>query len=57
MENERIEVSGITSESVKTIGTVQLTLDFERCYRKYKMHVVNDSFPIPTDGILGSDFF
>lgn len=51
-ENDRLFLSGITDGRIETLGSIQLA------YKGYpvKMHVVQNNFPIPQEGILGSDF-
>ena len=46
-------LSGITSESLETLGTVVLTLR----QQEVQFSIVNDNFPIDADGILGRNYF
>lgn len=50
--DDKIRLSGITSETVTTYGSVTVTIHGY----PLKFQLVPDSFPIPYDGILGSDF-
>lgn len=54
---ERIRLTGITDDTIETIASAETDLYFEGglCI-KHKFHLVNDEFPIMTDGILGRDF-
>lgn len=54
---EKIKLTGITDDTVETIASAVTDLYFEGglCI-KHKFHLVNDEFPIMTDGILGRDF-
>lgn len=54
---ERIRLTGITDDTIETIASAETDLYFEGgLYIKHKFHLVNDEFPIMTDGILGRDF-
>lgn len=57
IEKNIIEITGVTHESIKTIGTIMLSFDFENFKRSFRINVVDENFPIPCDGILGNDFF
>lgn len=48
-------LSGITLESMESIGTTNLNLHFDDKRVEHKFHVVPNDFPIPTDGIIGRD--
>jgi len=50
--NSRIFLSGITGDKIKTLGI----LDAKCLGHRLRFQVVNNNFPIPQDGILGSDF-
>ena len=47
--SKALKIGGITPESLQTIGTVNLTI----LKKPYAFHVVNDSFPLSEDGIIG----
>jgi len=51
-ENDRLLLRGITEGSIETLGSIQAQ------YMGYpiELHVVNNNFPIPQEGILGNDF-
>lgn len=51
--NEILRLSGITAHHVTTLGLA--LIDILGC--PVAFHLVEDDFPIPQDGILGSDFF
>lgn len=51
-----IYVKGITNNKIKSQGTLNTEIFIENYTFKTKLHVVNDNFSIPTDGILGQDF-
>lgn len=50
---ETIQLTGITKNIVNTLGTVVVNIS----HAPVTFHVVNDEFPIVTQGILGSSFF
>lgn len=50
--NEILKLSGITAHHVTTLGLAQI--DILGC--PVGFHLVEDNFPIPQNGILGSDF-
>lgn len=49
---EETKFSGVTSDTITTLGTTNVTLFGER----FEFYVVPDSFPIPMCGILGRPF-
>lgn len=51
-ETNKIKLSGITRETITTQGTVDVNIHGYTV----RFHLVPDSFLIPYDGILGSDF-
>lgn len=51
-ENDKVKLSGITDETVTTYGSVTIHIHGY----PLKFQLVPNSFPIPYDGILGSDF-
>lgn len=51
--NHVISISGVTSGESFTLGKVHMILSELPC----ELHVVPDSFPIETDGLLGWDVF
>lgn len=48
-------LSGITLETIESIGTAYLNLHFEKQHITHNFHIVSNDFPIPTDGIIGRD--
>ncbi|XP_043464123.1 uncharacterized protein LOC122499714 [Leptopilina heterotoma] len=52
VKDKCIEISGITNHVVTTLGTVSLTISSN----PVEFHVVRDSFPISTHGILGRPY-
>ena len=51
--NEILKLTGITTHHVPTLGLGQVDI----LGRPVTFHLVEDEFPIPQDGIIGSDFF
>lgn len=51
---KRTSIEGIAGK-VKTLGTCYNIINFENQCTNYEFHVVEDSFPIPVDGIIGAD--
>ncbi|CAK9811734.1 Retrovirus-related Pol polyprotein from transposon 297 [Anthophora quadrimaculata] len=51
-KDDALAISGITDGKVKTYGSVKIQI----CGREISFQIVPDSFPIDTDGILGSEF-
>lgn len=51
--NEILNLTGITTHHVTTLGLAQIDI----LGRPVAFHVVENKFPIPQDGIIGSDFF
>ena len=49
--------SGITQEKIKSKGISKINFNIYETYSDHEFHIVEDRFPIPVDGILGSDFF
>lgn len=54
--NTQVNISGVTSGVAKSIGVTNAELSFETGTINQNLHIVDESFPIPTDGILGLDF-
>lgn len=55
-ENSQLDISGITKTSTKTLGTCALKILINNNTFLQNFHVVDDDFPIATDGIIGRDF-
>lgn len=54
----RTKLTGITEGEIETIALTETELNFgHNIMSTHKFHLVNPSFPIQTDGILGRDFF
>lgn len=55
---KRFQITGITDGITETIAETETTLGFVNGLKlKHNFQIVNSNFPIPTDGILGRDFF
>lgn len=55
-KNNIINITGVTNQSITTLGTICTNLIFQGYFIPQIFHVVDDNFNIPTDGILGKDF-
>lgn len=51
--DETLQLTGITAHHVTTLGLAQVDI----LGRPVDFHLVDNDFPIPQDGIIGSDFF
>lgn len=57
-QNENCILNGIGANSVHTLGKTDTKIYFnDLLSTNQSFQVVDSSFPIPTDGILGRDFF
>lgn len=56
-QNENCILNGIGANSVNTLGKTDTKIHFNDFSINQSFQVVDSSFPIPTDGILGRDFF
>lgn len=54
--NNIINITGVTSETVPTLGTICTNLIVSNFMIPIVLHVVSNDFNIPSDGILGKDF-
>lgn len=55
---KKFKITGITDGSTETLAETETMLQFENGLNlSHKFQIVDDNFPIPTDGILGRDFF
>lgn len=54
--SELIQITGITDEPISSLGYVDTDLINENFIINHPLHVVPNSFHIPSDGILGKDF-
>lgn len=56
--SEKCQKTGINNLSTETIGTASTDISFPNGISlQHKFQLVDQNFPIPTDGILGRDFF
>ena len=55
--NKSCSFSGITTEKIQSLGTSKLNFIIYDQKNDHDFHIVDENFPIPTDGILGRDFF
>lgn len=49
-------VSGITNEKIQSIGNTHTHMEINEIQIPVSFQIVENNFPIPTDGILGRDF-
>lgn len=54
--DDKILLSGITSERIEALGSINLTIIVAHLSIEHKFYVVPNEFPIPSHGILGKDF-
>lgn len=55
---KRFKITGITDGVSETIAETETILQFENGLKlKHNFQTVNNDFPIPTDDILGRDYF
>lgn len=54
--NDNCAIAGIGSGTTNSYGSLTTNLQIDEFSLQHKFHLVNDDFPIPTDGILGRDF-
>lgn len=52
-----VPLQGITNELKKSVGSTHINFNFHNFSGQHKVYLVTESFPIPCDGLLGSDFF
>lgn len=55
-ENEIIQLKGITDGIIYSLGTAKINLIFNDHFISHKFNIVNEEFPIPSNGIIGKDF-
>lgn len=55
-KNEIIKLTGITSNPLFSLGSINLGINEQNFKCEHKCHLVSDNFPIPSNGILGKDF-
>lgn len=53
---EKCIISGIGQEGIHSLGSTFTYIRTENIQIEHKFHIVDDEFPIPTDGIIGRDF-
>lgn len=51
-----INLTGITTEKVQTLGYIDTHLNFNNILIPHTLHVVPDDINLPSDGLLGRDF-
>lgn len=51
-----ISIRGITDGKIYTLGSIKIDIKFQNIIFEHKFYIVDDSFDIPTQGILGKDF-
>ena len=51
-EQKSCSFSGITTEKIRSIGTSELNFSIYDTKAQHFFHIVNENFPIPTDGIF-----
>ena len=54
--NDKCTITGIGHDTVHSQGSIQTHINFPNLHLEQKFHIVDNNFPIPTDGILGRDF-
>lgn len=54
--NDIIYMKGITSERQKSIGSAVVRIKIKNIVIEHKFYVVDDSFPMPSHGIVGKEF-
>lgn len=53
---DKCKLTGITTQEIHSLGTTELTLSISDEICRHTFHIVDDKFPIDTDGIIGRDF-
>jgi hypothetical protein len=51
-----ITIKGVTSGSIHTLGIAKINIHYNSQFFPKTFHVVPNSFPIPSDGLIGIDF-
>lgn len=54
--NKKLKITGVTAGVTETIAEAQTYLTLNNLNLTHSFQLVNENFPIPTDGILGRDF-
>lgn len=54
--NEKCIISGIGHNGISSLGSTFAKISIENVSVEQKFHIVENDFPIPTDGIIGRDF-
>lgn len=54
---EIIIIKGVTPYTIESLGTIRTKLQVDDFWLDCTFHVVTDEFDVPSDGILGKDFF
>lgn len=56
LSDAKCRITGITNTETSSLGTITAKLYFDNNCVNQEFHVVDDNFPISTNGILGRDF-
>lgn len=54
--NDNISIRGVTDGRIQTLGTAIIDIQINNVIFEHKFYIVDNTFDIPTDGILGKDF-
>lgn len=55
-KDEKCIISGIGHDKIQSLGSTFSNIIAQSIPIEHKFHIVEDDFPIPTDGIIGRDF-
>lgn len=53
-ESKIISIKGVSENFIYSLGTIQLSIIFDKLVIKHLFHVVPDEFDIPTDGYFAN---
>lgn len=51
-----MDITGVTPGTVSTLGTITVNFNIQDYLIPQELHIVDDDFSIPSEGILGKDF-
>ncbi len=54
--NNKCKINGIVEGLVQTLGSIDTNLSIDGIQFKHQFQVVDNNFPVPSDGIIGLDF-
>lgn len=54
--DDLVDITGVTDSPITTLGNIDAVIGNEYFHINHVLHVVPNSFHIPSDGILGKDF-